>query len=80
MKEFPIVTMQVRKDLRGLLHRNRPATMAMLEEWFDCNFSVGGTTIEEEDEHLCNFICCLEFFGEGNVLHFLMEARANLEV
>jgi len=54
--------------------------MKMLEEWFDCNFSVGGTTIEEEDEHLCNFICCLEFFGEGNVLHFLMEARANLEV
>lgn len=80
MQNFPVVAMQVRKDLRSLLRLNRPATMMMLEEWFGCKFSVGGDTAEEKDEHLCNFICCLNYFGEGNVLHFLMEARANLEV
>lgn len=52
MKDFPVVMLQVRKDLQGLLRRNRSATMKMLEEWFDCNFSVGGDTVEEKDEHL----------------------------
>lgn len=80
MQNFPVVAMQVRKDLRRLLRLNRPATMMMLEEWFDCNFSIDGTTVEEKDEHLCNFLSCLNYFGEGDMLHFLMEARANLEV
>lgn len=80
MDEFPLVSIMLRKDLLNLCLIDQASVCESYAAWFDDETDLGTfDTFDAFQDAFINHVMKQLYFGEGGLLHFIIEMRANLE-
>ncbi len=80
MDDFPLVSAILRKDLLNLCLMDQASVCEAYADWFDDDVDLGvHDTFDAFQDRFINHVMKQPYFGEGGLVHFILEMRVNLE-